>query len=102
MKKMTVLFAAAALVMLTAIPLHSARAQPWGFNMFGMSVGQNWGWGPGWGYPGWGGPWGYRGWRRPWGYPYYGYGPWGHPGWGGPWGVPQRPVIILQTVPSRS
>ncbi|MFZ0256473.1 MAG: hypothetical protein WAN46_12715 [Gammaproteobacteria bacterium] len=96
MKKMTGLFAAALLVMLSAIPLHSAQAQPWGFNMFGMSVGQNWG------YPGWGGPWGYPGWRRGWGYPYHGYRPWGYPGWGGPWGVPQRPVIIIQPVSPKS
>lgn len=93
--KMIGLLAGAAIVVLSAVPLHSAQAQPWGFNMFGMSVGQNWGWGGPWGYPGWGRRWG--------GYPHY--GGWGYPGWGGPWGGPwggawgahhQRPVIIIQ------
>lgn len=95
-KKITGLFAAATLIALSAIPLHSVQAQPWGFNMFGMTVGQNWGWGPG-----WGGPWGYPGWGGPWGHP--GYGPWGYPAWGAPWGVPYRPpLIIIPTVPARS
>ena len=37
---------AAAVVGLTLFPFYRAHAQPWGFNLFGISVGQNWGWGP--------------------------------------------------------
>jgi hypothetical protein len=80
--KISKLLAAMALVGLSAVPLQSVDAQPWGFNCCGMSVGQNWGWGPGW----WGGgPWGYPGW----GYP---YGAWGHPGW---WGPPPPPPLVI-------
>jgi hypothetical protein len=82
-----------ALIGLSSLALRSADAQPWGFNCCGISAGQNWGWGPGWG----GGPWGYPGyWGRPWGYP---YGPWGHPGW---WAPPPRPPLIILMPAARS
>jgi hypothetical protein len=88
--KISRVLAVMALVGLSAVPLRSADAWPWGFNCCGMSVGQSWGWGPGW----WGGgPWGYP---RYWGYPYSG---WGYPGW---WGPPPAPplVIVLPAVSS--
>lgn len=79
------------------LPFQSAHAQPWGFNCCGITAGQSWGWGPG-----WGGPWGYPGWGGPWGYPYY--RPWGYPGWWGPWGppLPPHPPLVILPPTTRS
>jgi hypothetical protein len=81
----------------SAMPLQPAQAWggPWGFNMFGMNVGQSWG--PGWGH----GPWGYPGWGYPgWGYPGWGGYPWG--GWGYPGYLGGYPLVVVPSATASS